>query len=154
MATDVRYYPTDGAYLVAPGSIYAQWEASYLPNPCRKYHISADIPSAKMVADAVLPFAVEQEVFHKVVMTESLLRRQMEGDQAGKFITLYMHSQVEPRNPTIQEIARILGELKAEHGIRPSPNVPKSRRYEHLFMELGLDQNMFIYGGFVCDPGE
>lgn len=154
MEHDVRYYPNDGSYWPSPRSIYAQWVEVNSPNPCRKYHVSSNVPSAKMVADSVLPLLVENEVCHKVVKTQSLLSSQMQGAQAGKFITLYMHGQVEHVNATIQEISRRLAELKEAHGIQPSPVVPKSRQYQHVFMELPLDENLFVYGGFVCDPGE
>ena len=154
MTHDVRYYPTDGSYFAAPDTIYAQWMEVNSPNPCRKYHISSNVPSAKIVADTVLPMLVVSQVCHKVVKTETLLRSQMQRSQAGKFITLYMHSTVEHLNATIQEIAERLAALKAAQGIQPSPVVPRSRIYQHVFMEMPLDEGMFIYGGFVCDPGE
>jgi hypothetical protein len=151
MSTITQYYPNDGTYFAPESSIYAEIISS-CPNPCRKYHISSDIDSALRVAAAVLPLLVERRVHHKIVKNEHLLRRQMAGSQAGKFITLYMSANLEQRNRIIEEIARRLDFVKTQFGINPSPIVPKSRTYNHIFMEQPLDENMFIYGGFITDP--
>jgi hypothetical protein len=153
MSSDDRYHPADGSYYAPYDGMYAQCLID-VPNPCRKYHISSDIPSASRIAGAVLPYLVETRVAHKIVKSRSALARQMMGKQAGKFITLYMTVTDEIRNPVIRGIAERLDALKKAHGISPSPTVPKSRSYSHVFIELPLDDNMFIYGGFVTDPSE
>ncbi|MGD8276973.1 MAG: hypothetical protein PVH00_03055 [Gemmatimonadota bacterium] len=151
MPSDDLYYPADGSYYAPYDGMYAQCLIE-VPNPCRKYHISSDMASAGRIAGAVLPHLVEMEVAHKVVRSRSALARQMQGRQAGKFITLYMTVTDDLRNPVIRSLAERLGAEKRAHGIRPSPTVPKSRRYSHVFIELPLDDNMFIYGGFITDP--
>lgn len=155
MTSAVKYFPNDGSYFANPFSIYAETlEMGECPNPCRKYHISTDVGSAKMIADAVLPMLKVHRVYNKVVKNEELLRSQSEGNQAGKFITLYMKSSVPQRNNVIAEIAEKLDSLKRNQGARPNPSVPRSRKFHHIFIEQPLDENMFIYGGFVVDSSE
>lgn len=151
MTNGFQYYPNDGTYWAPSESMYAQFLGEY-PNPCRKYHISSDIPSAGIIAGVILPFLVESSVFHKIVKNQSVLTRQMSEKQAGKFITLYMNVSAPIKNPIIDEISKKLDFLKKEYEINPSPMVPKSRTYKHVLMEQPLDDNMFIYGGFVTDP--
>lgn len=105
-----------------------------------------------MIAGAVLPLLSNKRIFHKVVSSESFLVRQMAGDQAGKFITIYMNANVEQINPTIIELGDILEQLKKQSGASPSPRIPRSRSYRHVFIEQPLDKGMFIYGGFIIDP--
>ena len=155
MANAVRYFPNDGSYFANPFSIYAETlELGECPNPCRKYHVSSDIGSAKRIADVVLPLLRVHRIYNKVVKDEELLRSQSAGDQAGKFITLYMNPSVPQWNNAIADIAEKLDTLKRNQGARPSPSVPRSRRFHHVFIEQPLDDNMFIYGGFVVDSSE
>jgi hypothetical protein len=151
MQTSTLYYPYDGNYIAVPGTIYAQF-LGFAPNPCRKYHVSSDIAGAELVAGVVLPYLAGKNVFHKVVQNGHFLAQQTAGDQAGKFITIYMDSTVEQLNPIIRELGSALAKPQMRGDIRPCPHVPRSRRYHHLFMEQPLDDGMFIYGGFVCDP--
>lgn len=149
------YFPTDGEYIPDPFSIYAHYYHTHdCPNPCRKYHISSDIDSAKKIAESVLPYLASRKIHHKVVKNQPLLIQQSTGDQAGKFITVYMSANMEHVNVIIRAVGTLLATLKHEHSIKPCPTVPKSRRYAHLFMEQPLDDNLFIYGGFVCNPME
>ncbi len=150
MSEDPKYYPDNGEYWMPERSMYAQYRAP-IPKPCRKYHISSDVRSAAMVADLVLPILSEKRILHKVVARESLLNRQMAGRQAGKFITVYMPGNSEQRNPTIAELGEKLAQLSRESGAQPSPRIPRSRTYHHIFIEQPLDDGLFIYGGFVID---
>jgi hypothetical protein len=153
MSGDTQYFPTDGPYWPTPYTIYAQYAGS-CPNPCRKYHVSSDVPSAELVAKTVLPYLAARRIMHKVVQRRSLLVQQMAGDQAGKFITIYMKSNVEHVNRVIQELGEALGMLRTARGIQPSPRIPRARSYSHVFIEQPLDREMFIYGGFICDPSD
>jgi hypothetical protein len=146
------YYPNDGSYMPIPTTIYAYFRGAP-PNPCRKYHVSSDVQGAERVAEVALSYLAEKHIFHKVVQHSGFLTRQTAGTQAGKFITLYMNSNVAQINETIINIGSRLAELKKQGHIRPCPRMPKSRRYRHLFIEQPLDEEMFIYGGFICDPG-
>lgn len=93
----VQYYPNDGQYVPIPGTIYAQYYGN-CPNPCRKYHVSSDLPSAIKIADTVLPYLSSKKIFHKVVKNLSDFTMQNSGDQAGKFITIYLPAYLEQRN--------------------------------------------------------
>jgi hypothetical protein len=147
------YYPVGDNYWVVPSTIYAQF-ACEVPNPCRKYHVSADLPSAAAVADLVLPFLAARTILHKVVRNQRLLARQTEGDQRGKFITIYMNHRIAQKNDDIIELGRQLLSLQKRANAQPCPWVPRSRRYSGLFIEQPLDEAGFIYGGFECRPDE
>ncbi len=147
----MNFYPNNGRYWCPPGTIYAQF-VDQCPNPCRKYHISADQASARAVADAVLPYLCEMRAFHKVVKDELSLRHQAVGSQAGKFITLYLVHTLAQRNGLIDDLGDRLWRL-AEAGLAsPNPTIPKWRPSQHVFAEAPLDRGMFIYGGFTTDP--
>lgn len=147
--TDIRFFPQDGSYVPFPG-IFATWVGTLgdTPNPCRKYHISADPESASGVAEAVLPELRAMRLHHKVVATLTKLLRMQEGKQAGKFITVYAPIQIDQAD----FVARLSGALARSPGLRPSPTIPKSRQYAHQFIELPLDDALFIYGGYEIDP--
>lgn len=159
MATDPLYYPPDGPYVPIPGTIYAQY-VDDAPNPCRKYHVSSHVDGAEIVASITLAHLAAHRVMHKVVRTRSLLVRQTYkdedtfGDQAGKFITVYMPGHVPQRNELIERLGQLLAAAAARHPIQPCPRIPRSRAYQHVFAEQPLDAAFFIYGGFLCDPGE
>ncbi len=150
---DILYFPLAGRYLPNPQSIYAQFEGTP-PNPCRKYHVSSDLNGAERVAGLVLPFLANRGIMHKVVKTRRELERQTNGAQAGKFITIYMSNTVDQLNPVIVQLGSQLAELSRRGLARPCPTVPKSRRFQHIFIEQPLDRAMFIYGGYECDPYE
>ena len=155
MPSDIQYYPNNGQYIPILSTIYAQYyDYGQCPNPCRKYHISSALDGAEEVAGLVLPYLASRKIFHKVVKARSLLSKQTSGSQAGKFITIYMNANVEHRNAVIRELGTRLADLSRERGVKPCPTVPKSRGYSHVFIEQPLDDGMFIYGGFVCDPSE
>jgi len=151
MAADIKFYPGDGTYWCPTNSFYAQYLGN-CPNPCRKYHISSDAPSALTIASVVLPYLSQRRIFHKIVSRMSLLNKQSDGKQVGKFITLYMNEFVEHVNQDIVNLGAILSQLSEEQDIKPSPRVPRSRSYNHVFIEQPLDEGMFIYGGFIVDP--
>lgn len=86
--------------------------------------------------------------------SKSLLSKQSDGAQAGKFITVYMQPHLQQRNKLITDLGELLAREHRAGRINPCPTVPKSRRYSQVFMEQPLDEAMFIYGGFECDPTE
>jgi hypothetical protein len=139
-------------------SIYAQYVGADAANPCRKYHISSAIGGAELVAGCVLPYLAQQRIPHKVVQSRRLLVQQTFkgevtfGDQAGKFITVYMPANVEQRNNIIRHIGGELSKLAKTRAIEPCPRIPRSRVYRGVFAEQPLDEDFFIYGGFICDP--
>ena len=145
-----QFFPSDGSYF--PTGIYAQFLGADIPALCRKYHISSAPFCAASVAGLVLPILRARKALHKVVRSADLLQRQMLGAQAGKFITLYLPVEGEAKGPLIQELGEGLAELARSTGAEPSPILPRSRAYKHVFAEMPLDPAMFIYGGFVVDP--
>jgi hypothetical protein len=151
MASDLLYFPTNGQYWPIENSIYAQYYGQ-CPNPCRKYHISSALEGAEHAAAIVLPYLVQREIFHKIVKSQSMLSRQMAGKQAGKFITVYMPAHVEHRNAVVAEIGALLSAARERGQISPSPTMPRSRPYSHVFIETPLDEGCFIYGGSIVDP--
>src|SRR5262249_28924488 len=152
VARETQYFPSDGQYWAVPATIYAQCVGE-CPNPCRKYHVSSAIEGAETVASIVLPFLAARKVF-QVVKSRSLLAKQTDGNQVGKFITIYMNANVAHRNSVITELGSRLNAARLEGRIEPSGRVPRSRAYSHVFIEQPLDEGLFIYGGFVTDPSE
>jgi hypothetical protein len=147
------YYSEDDGYRPFPTTVFAHWRnplGDNPPNPCRKYHISADPGSAAAVASLVLPILREMRLWHKVVQSPADLSQLQRGDQAGKFITVYA-----PLHASEGElIKRVGGALAAHPGLRPSPKIPLSRQYKNnkYFHERPVDERMFIYGGYEADP--
>ncbi len=153
MAQEPQYFPSDGRYWAVPDTIYAQFIGE-CPNPCRKYHVSSAIEGAETVASIVLPFLAARKILHKVVKSRSLLVQQTAGNQAGKFITIYMHANVAQQNSVTTELGTRLNAARRNGGIEPCSRLPRSRAYSHVFIEQPLDDGLFIYGGFVTDPSE
>jgi hypothetical protein len=157
MASEPQYFPNNGQYIPIPTSIYAQYyDYNKCPNPCRKYHISTDINGAEEVARLVLPYLLKREIFHKIVKTQGDLARQTAGVQAGKFITIYMNPEAEHKNSIILELGELLGVASKQGIIFPCPRIPMLRKYSNnpYFREMPIDNEFFIYGGFICDPTE
>jgi hypothetical protein len=148
---DEKYYPGDGTYVPFPG-VFATWigASGDVPNPCLKYHVSSDLSCAGQVAAVVLPILRELLLHHKIVQSSSRLARLQAGTQAGKFITVYCPPHI-PKDALVERISHA---LTAVRGLKPSPTIPKSRHYHHVFAEQPLDRAMFVYGGFLTDPGE
>lgn len=155
MATDERYFPAptdDVIYVVAFSHYFATWLNPFgdAPNPCRKYHVSTEIGCAGALAQVALPILRAMRLCHKVVRSRSRLEEIQAGDQAGKFITVYAP-------PNLAEgdlVDRLGGALADTPGLRPSPRIPRARRFNHAFIERPVDERMFIYGGFETDPSD
>jgi len=159
ISADFNYYPDNGHYSPIPGTVFAQYSSTgnyeACPNPCRKYHVSSELNGAEIVASIVLPVLALQRISHKVVRSRSRLATLNEGLQVGKFITIYMNGNVIPKNELIKELGSLLCAAKAAgKKIHPSLTLPKARAYSHQFIEAPIDAEMFIYGGYVCDPKE
>lgn len=73
-----------------------------------------------------------------MVRNKTLLIQQSTGDQAGKFITLYLEPNVDQRNDVIKELSARLFALQQEKSIKPCPTIPRSRRSGHVFIEQPL----------------
>lgn len=141
------YSPTDGVF-------YLQWGRA--PNPCRKYHITSDLASARLIADSVLPVLRAEGICHKVVSSPARLGLQNDGDQRGKFITMYTDPidadvHVTCHHRVIGEVDRVLHTLYRDRRIN-AEHIPHSRRHGHVFIEAPVGSSGFIFGGFVIDP--
>ncbi len=134
------------------GTIYAEWDVVPAPNPCRKFHISSDMGSAKAIADTCLPILRDHRVHHKVVETEDFLRTQTLGEQAGKFITAYTLVGGSDMPAVIAVLAAALADLAKAGRATPCPRIPRFRPSGYIFAEAPRDDLMFIYGGYTCNP--
>ena len=160
MSSDNYYLP--GQYIVDPGSIYAFCFDVDCPNPCRKYHITADLESARAVADLVLPYLKSTNIYHKVVQNRTFLCQQTSGihrSSRGKFITIYMPPELGEKNRTMTGLFTTLLRA-AEGGVKPGPR-PLLRHQDYkpdqtiIFEKpvyLAPMNKTFIFGGYVCDP--
>ena len=151
MIKGIQFYPNNGTYLATGRTIYAQY-ISDIPDLCRKYHLSSDMESSEIIASIILPQLQKQNILHKIVKNKELLKKQFLGDQAGKFITIYLDSSLDQVNTTIIGLEKLLVDASKKYKISPSPKVPRSRGHSHIFIEKPLDKLMFIYGGFKVDP--
>lgn len=134
------------------GSMFAQYAEIDTPNPCRKYHISSDNSSAELIAQTCLPILREHGLAHKVVETLDLLIKQSRSDQVGKFITIYAPLTKDKHHPVFTALSEALRPLKAQGLIMAAPKIPRHRPSHHVFYEAPIDDTLFIFGGFTCDP--
>src|SRR5262249_9402601 len=118
VAQEPQYFPSDGRYWAVPGTIYAQLIGE-CPNPGRQYHVHSAIEGAATVASIVLPFLAVRKILHKVVKSRSLLVQQTAGNQAGKFITIYMNANVAQQNSVITELGARLDASRRDGRIVP-----------------------------------
>ncbi|MEZ5582821.1 MAG: hypothetical protein R3F37_08675 [Candidatus Competibacteraceae bacterium] len=160
MSADI--YFVRGKYIVDPRTIYAYWFEVDCPNPCRKYHITAAVESAKAVAEIVLPLLKSAGIHHKVVQNRTFLCQQTSGiyrDSIGKFITVYMPPEFGEKN---RIMSGLFVELlrAAESGVKPGPwplfrhqeYAPDQTKVFEKPVYLAPANKTFIFGGYVCNP--
>jgi hypothetical protein len=104
-----------------------------------KLHITVATDHADPLARAILP--ILQRTHHKVVLPGGHYARLNEGDERGKFITIYP-GPAAPSQNVIDAIDPILLQLRSQ-GIRPGP-VPTTRQSNHAEAEIRIGQSGLI----------
>lgn len=108
-----------------------------------KLHVTAQPRDAEKVAKAVLPVLQNANLDHKVVYPLSAYEDMCQGDQAGKFITIYP-------GPLMTAYANLLGLLDpafkqlALAGTMPGP-VPRDRQKGHTVAETKAGGSGFLW---------
>ena len=106
------YVPTLTSWGRTPFNAYQPaLQAGEVPAEGWKIHVSANPQTAQQVAE-VLPKLRQMNIYHKVVLSKEKLAALNEGDQAGKFITIY------PRDiDEAKRIVKMLDKALAERGL-------------------------------------
>lgn len=108
-----------------------------------KMHITARTEQAEIVARIVLPILRELDVPHKVVANLENYRRMNEGDQKGKFITIYNRGQAEAET-VLEAVDEQMMIYREFGGLEPGPR-PMSREGGHRESELPIGDSGFIW---------
>ena len=89
--SNANFGPNEYGYFpIGSGSNwFTKWMHVRAPKNGWKFHVSADFPSAELVARCVLPKIRELRFFHKVVRDLQKYIEFCQTPQAGKFITIY-----------------------------------------------------------------
>ncbi|NJN45545.1 MAG: hypothetical protein HC808_02565 [Candidatus Competibacteraceae bacterium] len=159
MSSEIYY--ERGKYIAPPTTIYAEWFGVDIPNPCRKYHITAAVESGRAVVDIVLPYLKSVKIGHKVVQNRAFHCQQTSGiyrESIGKFITVYMPPSFGEKN---QIMTGLFVELvrAAESGVKPGPwplfrhqdYAPDQTKVFEKPVYLAPANKRFIFGGYVCN---
>jgi hypothetical protein len=102
-----------------------------------KVHVSVDPGDADRVARAALPVLQQLTMSHKVVFPLSAYQRMNQGNQRGKFITIYPGPVLESFTRLVNRLDPVLAGLNA----RPGPT-PLDRQAGHTQEErrIGLSR--------------
>jgi hypothetical protein len=68
-----------------------------------------------------MPESMPEVSRHKVVKSRSLLAKQTDGQQAGKFVTIYMNANVSQHNGVISTLGSRLNASRLQGTIQPCP---------------------------------
>lgn len=106
-----------------------------------KLHVSVEVEHADPLARGILPTLRLLHVHHKVVLPGMFYRNMSNGDQRGKFITVYPGVAAAAQQ-VVDAIDPILCRLIAD-GIRPGP-VPTTRQSQHRESEIRVGRSGMI----------
>src|SRR5215831_11863506 len=87
--SNAAFGPFELGYFPGGSEWFAPWLGVRAPGSGFKMHVTADPHFAEIVARSVLPKLRDLRVAHKVIRDLDRYIRFCQGDQAGKFITIY-----------------------------------------------------------------
>lgn len=145
--SDADYGP--GALLYHSAGSGGYWFRKWFPSdvPCSGYklHVSPRPEDAEAVARAVLPRLRYWRVHHKVIRTLERYREYNEdGDQAGKFITIYTPSHNEAAvvlrtiDPPLTRLVRAGTIHRTPFKLVPTTRASGNKEAEHSISQSGL----------------
>lgn len=108
-----------------------------------KFHVTAQPRDAEKVAQAVLPVLQRANLDHRVVCPLSEYEDMCQGEQAGKFITIYAGPLVTAYAELMGQLAPVFRQL-AQGGVGPGP-VPKDRQQGHQVAEHKAGGSGFLW---------
>ena len=120
---------------------YVRWKFPF--DGGYKLHITASNETAEATAKAALPVLQRLNARHKVVFPLDCYQRMNQGEQAGKFITVYAGRLMEIFLDTTRELEAVLGPLVKRGVIKPGP-VPRDRQSGHSQSEHLLGGSRMI----------
>jgi len=109
-----------------------------------KLHVSVDPDHADRLARVILATLRLLHVHHKVVLPGLFYRNMNNGDQRGKFITVYSGASAQR---VVDTIDPVLLRLRSQ-GVRPGP-APTTRQSRHTEAEIRVGQSGMIYTYFA-----
>lgn len=141
--SDEHYGPHKLGYFAQDVSTFAQWMKVQAPTPCWKIHVSVQPNDAVVVARSVLPKLRNLKVAHKVVNNRTAYLRLHQGDQRGKFITIYIadHNRAQK---VLDRIDPELYVLRKSGLVRPGP-VPHTRESNHKEPEIRVGKSGMVF---------
>ena len=153
MTSTVYGFPTGpSGYDIIDSMIMPYWKPAVRDHGSRvdhpfqngyKMHVSVLPRDAEKLAKAVLPVLQRANYDHKVVSPLTAYEDLCRGDQAGKFVTIYI-------GPLMTAYATLLGQLDPvfkqlkQAGISPGP-VPRDRQQGHAVAETKAGGTGFLW---------
>jgi hypothetical protein len=107
-----------------------------------KLHVTVDTDHADRLARVILPTLRILHVHHKVVLPGEFYRQMNNGDQRGKFITVYAGANASAQR-VVDTIDPVLLRLCSQ-GVRPGP-APTTRQSHHTETEIRIGQSGMIH---------
>lgn len=108
-----------------------------------KFHVAVLPRDAEKLARAVLPVLQKANLDHKVVYPLSEYETMCEGEQAGKFITIYSGPQIAAAQELVRQLEPVLRQLQ-QAGVTPGP-APRDRKQGHQVAEHKASDTGFLW---------
>lgn len=108
-----------------------------------KLHVTVMPRDADRLARAVLPVLQQANLDHKVVFPLNAYEEMCQGEQAGKFITIYPGPLMDSYTRLLGQLDPLLNKLK-QAGINPGP-IPKDRQKGHTIAENKAGTSGFLW---------
>jgi hypothetical protein len=122
---------------------FTKWIVVDPPSSGFKFHVSPHPSDAEIVARSVLPKLRELRVFHKVVRNLQKYLEQWQGDQKGKFITIYTNGPAQGQL-VLDAIDPELCDLREFGGLKGG-YPPTTRESGHQETEIRIGSSGLIF---------
>lgn len=141
--SNAAFGPIEFGYFPGGSEWFAQWLGARAPKSGFKMHVTAAPKFAEIVARSVLPKLRDLKAAHKVVRDLDRYIRFCQGDQAGKFITIYTSGAadgqlvLEAIDPELYDLRKYGGVLRGA--------IPTTRESDHGEPEIPIGRSGFIF---------
>ena len=143
LESDDNYGPAEFGY--APQGIFRSWTGVSAPFGGYKIHLSCIPAEAQEIAQFVLSILRSMMAKHKVVKNLSEYKRQLNGMQRGKFITIYTKDHVQAQHVLINIDKKLVG-----HRSGPVP-MARDKNGNHTIPEIRVGVSGLLYTRWVND---
>ena len=140
---NAAFGPIELGYFPGGSEWFAEWLGVRAPKNGFKMHVTAAPRFAEIVARSVLPKLRDLRAAHKVVRDLSRYIEFCQGDQAGKFITIYTRGAAEAQivldaiDPELYDLREFGGVLRGA--------VPTTRESKHREDEISVGRSGMIF---------